>query len=184
MARGPKSGREQVGRWSLRRSQAGLYCSALRFPGYSAGFRPGGRTPRQRRPPLLSPEKVLSRGGLTCIGAEGPVESKSPCPHPHLEPLHEWEARAPLRWPLLGRAPPGPQADSGALLASQAQYLSLLRIRNGEQRIGAEGLCGPPRGHQLVEPEPGWAAPADRQRGRHGPPLEHRGRPVLRAPAR
>lgn len=61
---------------------------------------------------------------------------------------------------------------------------SLPKAGDGEQRVGSEGLCGPPRGHQLAEPEPRRATPADGQRGRHGPPLEHRGRPVLRAPAR
>lgn len=66
LARGRRSGRGQVGGWSLRRSQAGLYCSALRFSGSSARFRPGGRTPRQRRPPC-APRRF--RGGEVSPGA-------------------------------------------------------------------------------------------------------------------
>ncbi|XP_048642649.1 WD repeat-containing protein 86 isoform X3 [Marmota marmota marmota] len=81
---------------------------------------------------------------------------------------HGAAARTPERPSLAEPAAPSPRP----------------RRRDGGRRVVPEGLHGSPRGHQLAEPEPGWAAPADPQRGRHGQALEYCGRPVLRAPAR
>lgn len=89
--------------------------------------------------------------------------------------------------PRDGRCPSGPRQDHVRTLEHRflvGNSASLPPPGDGEQRVGVEGLCGPPRGHQLAESEPRRAAPTDGQRGRHGSPLEHRRRPMLRAPAR
>lgn len=61
---GPRSGRGRVEGWSLRRSQAGLYCSALRRPeraacaGDSARGRGASRVPPAARPPGFAPRRL------------------------------------------------------------------------------------------------------------------------------
>lgn len=94
------------------------------------------------------------------------------------------EARrpGPPRWPRHAAAR---TVDVGAPLPSGRSLLSPPpRRQDGRRRVGAAGLRRAPRGHQLAQPEPGRPAPAHGQRGRHGPALERRGRPVLRPAAR
>lgn len=111
------------------------------------------------------------------------MEIQSSCSPPHREPLQERGEEVPRD----GRCPSGPRQDHVRTLEHRSlagNSASLPPPGDGEQRVGVEGLCGPPRGHQLAESEPRRAAPADGQRGRHGSSLEHRRRPMLRAPAR
>lgn len=229
---GRRSGRGQVGGWSLRRSQAGLYCSTLaapsarRRPGRARGAR-GARLPGLPPPPdpATRPEPSSAPGaasagpsglrGRACSGGARGREAAGAGGAG--TPLREREVpagRPPARSPrgpgsrgeaARERGPPphlrrtprpaGPwprdaatgsrRAGAGAPLPSGAQPPRLPPGRpHGGRRVGPEGLRRPPRGHQLAQPEPGRAAPADGQRGRHGPALEHRGRPVLRTPAR
>lgn len=104
-------------------------------------------------------------------------------PHP-AAPRVPVEARrpGPPRWPRHAAAR---TVDVGAPLPSGRSLLSPPpRRQDGRRRVGAAGLRRAPRGHQLAQPEPGRPAPAHGQRGRHGPALERRGRPVLRPAAR
>lgn len=115
-----------------------MYCSALRFSGSSARFRPGGCTTRQGGLPVSrdGSEEGWSHLEL-CIGdagAEdtgGESEFRSP---PYRELLQEWGARTPPRWPLSVLVPPGPRADAGALLSSRQQ-----RLFSPTPRWGAAG---------------------------------------------
>lgn len=81
-----------------------------------------------------------------------------------------------------GTQPRAPWTSGRPSLAGAAS--SSPRRQDGRRRVGAAGLRRAPRGHQLAQPEPGRPAPAHGQRGRHGPALERRGRPVLRPAAR
>lgn len=102
-------------------------------------------------------------------------------PHPAAPrvPAEAWRP-GPPRWPRHAAAR---TVDVGAPLPSGRSLLSPRR-QDGRRRVGAAGLRRAPRGHQLAQPEPGRPAPAHGQRGRHGPALERRGRPVLRPAAR
>lgn len=92
------------------------------------------------------------------------------------------EARRPGPRDGRGTQPRAPWTSGRPSLAGAAS--SSPRRQDGRRRVGAAGLRRAPRGHQLAQPEPGRPAPAHGQRGRHGPALERRGRPVLRPAAR
>lgn len=136
----------------------------------------GPRGPPPAAPPPTPPP--ARSAGPEAVRAARAARERGPPPHLRRTPC-------PAGSWLRDAAAESRRADAGAPLRSGAQPPRLLPGRpHGGRRVGPEGLRRPPRGHQLAQPEPGRAAPADGQRGRHGPALEHRGRPVLRAPAR
>lgn len=116
-------------------------------------------------------------GRVGCAGAR--VFHLTP---PHPVSLQKPGAPAPLPRDGRGTQPRGSWMSGRPSLAGAASSPS--RRQDGRRRVGAEGLRGAPRGHQLAQPESGRPAPAHGQRGRHGPALERGGRPVLRPAAR